>query len=106
MDLSKPPTEAPLELADLVYHNCPAEDICVHAFEQLQGPVQAYFKRRQLWLAGTYLLTIDWYTGNDLLHLIALENGQYAFLPHHKVKFRDGIKEFPPYRKMHSEWKV
>jgi hypothetical protein len=96
----------PLELADLVYHNCPSGDFCVHSFEALDGLVQAFFKRPGLWLAGSYLFTIDWYTGNDLLHLIALENGQYAFLPHHKVKFRDGTRELPPYRKMHGEWKV
>jgi len=95
-----------LELADLAYHNCPSGDLCVHCFEQLRGPVQAYFRRPRVWLAGTYLFTIDWYTGNDLLHLIALANGQYAFLPHHKVKFQDGVQELPPYRKMHTEWKV
>lgn len=95
-----------LELADLAYHNCPDEDLCVHRFGELAGPVQAFFKRPQVWLAGEYLFTIDWYTGNDLLHLIALENGQYAFLPHHKVKFKDGARSFQPYRKMHSEWKV
>ncbi|MCI0457297.1 MAG: hypothetical protein L0Z62_09995, partial [Gemmataceae bacterium] len=99
----KPPE---LELADLVYHNCPASDVCVHRFEELAGAVQAFFKRPALWLEGEYLLTIDWYEGNDLLHLIALANGQYAFLPHHKVKFKDGARAFQPFRKMHSEWKV
>ncbi|MCI0459887.1 MAG: hypothetical protein L0Z62_23295 [Gemmataceae bacterium] len=95
-----------LELADLAYHNCPGGDLCVHPFEELAGPVQAYFKRRDLWLDGEYLFTVDWYTGNDLLHLVALANGQYAFLPHHKLKFKDGPRAFQPYRKLHTEWKV
>ncbi len=95
-----------LELADLVYHNCPSGDICVHSFEQLRGPVHAYLKRRDAWMEGEYLWTLDWYAGNDLLHLVALENGQYAFLPHHKLKFKDGPRELPPYRKLHAEWRV
>lgn len=95
-----------LELADLAYHNCPDADLCVHSFDELRGPVQAYFKRGGLWMAGEYLFTVDWYTGNDLLHLVALENGQFAFLPHHKLKFKDGPRDLPAYRKMHGEWKV
>jgi len=96
----------PLELADLAYHNCPGGDICVSRFAELQGTVHAFLRRRNEWMDGTYRFTIDWYDGNDLLHLIALANGQYAFLPNHKVKFKDGTREFKPYRKMHTEWKV
>jgi hypothetical protein len=96
----------PLALADLAYHNCPGGDICVSSFAELQGTVHAFLRRRNEWMDGTYRFTIDWYDGNDLLHLIALANGQYAFLPNHKVKFKDGTREFKPYRKMHTEWKV
>jgi hypothetical protein len=95
-----------LPLADLAYHNCPPGDVCVHRFEHLAGPVQAFLKGRQEWMGAEYLWTLDWYEGNDLLHLVALENGQYAFLPHHKLKFKDGPRELPPYRKLHAEWKV
>jgi len=98
--------EPPLELIDLVYHNCPGGDICVHSFKELQGPVHIFIKRQSAWLAGEYLFTLDWYEGNDLLHLVALDNGQYAFQPHHKLKFKDGPRELPPYRKLHGEWKV
>jgi hypothetical protein len=105
IDKDKPSGDV-LELADLAYHNCPSGDVCVCTFAELAGPVSAFLRRQGKWMGGTYLFTIDWYTGNDLLHLIALDNGQYAFLPNHKVKFRDGTREFKPYKKMHQEWKV
>ena len=95
-----------LELADLVYHDCKTVEICVHRFAALDGPVLAYFKHRDLWLAGTYLFTIDWYTGNDLLHAVALANGQYALLPSHKLKFGDHPPGFEPYKKIRREWVI
>jgi hypothetical protein len=98
--------EPELELEDLVYSNCAPGPICVHRFEALAGPMQAYFRRRDLWLAGVYHWTIDWYEDNRLAHLIALENGQFALLPSHKVKFGDAERSLPPYRKLHAEWKV
>jgi hypothetical protein len=106
IDPEKAQGKETLQLTDLVYHNCPSGDICIHSFEQLRGPVHAYLKSRDAWMDGEYLWTLDWYTGNDLLHLVALENGQYAFLPHHKLKFKDGPRELPGYRKLHAEWKV
>jgi hypothetical protein len=95
-----------LALTDLVYHNCPSEDVCVHAFEALSGPVLAYLKHHDLWMPGEYRFTVDWYLGNDLLHFVALENGQFAFLPHHKLKFKRGDPGFEPYRKIRRTWVV
>ena len=88
-----------LELADLVYHDCKSTPITVQRFDALAGPVLCYFKRKDLWLAGTYLFTTDWFTTNELLHAVALDNGQYALLPSHKVKFGDHPPGFEPYRK-------
>jgi hypothetical protein len=95
-----------LDLKDLASVNCPSGDICVHRYRALEGTVQGYFKQRDRWLAGDYLCTIDWYQNNQLVHLIALENGQYALLPSHKVLFGDGTRVLPGYRKMHSVWQV
>ena len=94
-----------LPLEELVYHNCPSENIAVHSFHELQKmPVVAFFKTSQKWLNATYITTIDWYEGNDLLHMIKLENGQFAFLPNHKIKFGNNEHEFPKYKKLHHEW--
>ncbi len=100
------PSFATLELGDLAYHNCRLPEICVSYFDFLVGPLWAYFKKRNLWLKGSYLFTVDWYTGNDLMHFVSLENGQYAFLPQHKIKFGNSDKSFPPYKKLHQEWSV
>jgi hypothetical protein len=80
--------------------------ISVHDLAALRGPVRCYFKRRDLWMPGRYLFTIDWYTTNELLHAIALANGQYALLPNHKIKFGDQPPGFAPYKKMRLEWSV
>lgn len=96
-----------LELTDLVYHNCPDATLCIHRFEFLgQDVVNCFFKAKQLWLAGNYLFTVDWYQGNDLLHFIQLHTGQFALLPNHKVKFHNGTSQFQPFKKLHATWKV
>lgn len=100
------PKAPELDLEDLVYSNCPTGDFCVHHFNLLDTEVHAFLKHRHLWLKGRYRLTLDWYEGNDLLHLISLENGQQAFLPHHKLKFGDHPEGFEPYKKLRAEWKV
>jgi hypothetical protein len=96
-----------LELEDLVYFACPDERICVHRHAALEGEVLAYFKRKDLWLGGRYLFTVEWWTGNDLCHAVALDNGQLAMLPHHKLKFGSGhAAGFEPYRKMRKLWRL
>ena len=96
-----------LELSDLVYHNSPDATLCIHRFELLSREVvNCFFKRQQFWLVGNYLFTIDWYWGNDLLHFIQLQNGQFALLPSHKVKFLNGEPQFQPFKKLHATWKV
>ena len=96
-----------LELSDLVYHNSKEGRICVNSFEALAGPVQAYFAGKDLWLPGEYIFTIDWYDGNDLLHLVSLESGQYAMLPHHKLKFgAKAARKFAPFKKIKTNWQV
>lgn len=103
--LVDPPLREPqLALSDLVYHDCKSVEIAVATFDALRGPVLAYFKHQDLWLAGTYLFTIDWYTSNEMLHGIALANGQYALLPSHKLKFGDHPPGFEPYKKIRREW--
>lgn len=96
-----------LEHGDLVYHNCPMTEICVNRFDTLaKSQIRAYFKTLKIWLKAKYLLTVDWYMGNDLLHLLELENGQFAMLPHHKVRFADSTEPFPHFKKLKYEWRV
>lgn len=106
VDLLQPAGQPQLELADLIYHPSKTGRICVSRFAGLEGPLNACFRRTGTWLSGRYILTVDWYDGNDALNLVALENGQYAFLPYHKLKFQDGVREFPDFRKLKSSWSV
>lgn len=95
-----------LELSDLVYRNCPGEDIVIHTFDHLKGPVQCYFRKKNLWLPGTYLYSVDWYKANELFHVIQLDQGQYAALPSHKIKFRNNELDFEQYKKLHQTWRI
>ena len=95
-----------LALEDLTYNACPDADIVVHAFAALAGDVLCFFKKKNVWMKGTYAFTVDWYTGNDLVHCVLLENGQVAVLPHHKMKFHDAKPGFAPYKKLRNEWRV
>lgn len=94
------------EPEDLVYHACPMHEFSVHHHAALAGPVQAYLRRNARWLRGRYLFTVEWFLGNDLLHAIALESAQLAFLPQHKLRFGAGDPQpLPAYRKLHAEWR-
>jgi len=105
-------TVGELELEDLVYHNCMDYAFAVHSVSFLRKrrekemSVHCYFKRKDRWLAGRYLLSMEWHRGNDLLHLVALENGQLSFLPSHKIKFRDGPRQFSWFGKSNTAWRV
>jgi hypothetical protein len=100
------PEKVQLEARDLVYHDCHDEEVCIHDYRALHGPVQCYFRRPDLWLEGRYLLTLDWYRGNDLLHLIKLENGQFCALPSHKVLFGKKERSLPEFAKLKQIWTV
>jgi hypothetical protein len=91
---------------DLTYHDCRTPELAAYVFPALEGPVLAYFKRRDRWVKGRYVCSLDWYTGNDLLHVLALEQGQHALLPSHKVKFGDHPPGFEPYKKVRGAWSV
>jgi hypothetical protein len=101
----KPDTE-PLTPKDLLYHDCHDDEICIHDYPALQGPVQIYFRKKQAWLEGQYLFTIDWYRGNELLHMLKVENGQFCALPSHKVLFGEKERVLPLYEKMKQIWSV
>lgn len=93
-----------LELRDLLYYNCPDEYICCNYFEHLHGNVLVYFPLQDIWMEGIYLFTLDWYRKNENGHFIALQNGQFAIVPNHKIKFKNTERMFPAYRKLKQQW--
>lgn len=97
--------ELKYDLKDLVYHNCPPGDVVVNNFSIFKS-VSVYLKFKDVWEDGKYICTFDWFQDNGLLHFIILKNGQFCFMPSHKVKFNGGEKSFIFYKKIHSVWKV
>lgn len=101
-------SDAPdLDLRDLAYADCPDERVIVTTFAELAGDVLAYLKHRDQWLPGSYRTSIEWWTGNLVLHLVVLATGHVALLPHHKLKFGAAHGPgFAPYRKVRKLWRV
>lgn len=92
-------------LKDLVYHNCPSAEFSVTTLDYLKNKeLQIFVKRTATWTKGEYLFTIDWYTGNDVLHCVVLENGQIGFFPQHKMLLTS--RQLKPYKKLRREWIV
>ena len=91
---------------DLVFRNSPSAAIAVTQYPFLEGEILGFFRRSNLWASGRYIVTIDWYEDNEQFHLVALENGQYALLPNHKIKFKTTERSFPAYKKLHQTWRV
>jgi hypothetical protein len=91
---------------ELAYKNCPDFEVVISSPSYLQGKANCYFKDSDIWMSGKYVASLDWHRDNLIMHILKLQNGQIACLPSHKVKFRDGKKEFEPYKKITKIWEV
>lgn len=82
-------------LKDLVYNNNESENFVVYKSKYLENKkIVAFFKNAQAWLeVEKYYFSIDWLYNNDKRHFVLLSNGQFAFVPNHKIKL-DGKLEF------------
>jgi hypothetical protein len=98
--------DKPLELSDLVYNNCKTLEIDVFTLTYLQNsnPI-CFFRKKNLWLEAKYLFSVDFYTGNDLFHVMKLNNNQLAAVPNHKVNW-GGDAKLADYKKSHSNWNL
>lgn len=95
-------------LEDLVYVNSPSIDITLNSlFDEIK--VSCFIKKKSIWVEGTYKMTVDFVTENELLHMVELKDGAFAFLPNHKVKFKDMSEVnlgFDKYKKIRDTYKV
>lgn len=101
------------ELTELVYHNCLSLDIsinCMHILTNMHG--YAYIKsKKEFRKILNYICTIDFYTGNEILHLCVLDNNNFVLLPNHKILFYDceqdiSLLKFRQYKKVRGIFKV
>lgn len=90
----------------LPHINCPDYNIDVFILNDLKSKVPvAYFKKSNTWLVGTYLFTVDFFKENELMHLLLLVNGQFAFVPNHKINWNNKL-ELPDYKKLKQNWSI
>lgn len=96
-----------MSLIDLVYHNSKSIEVTLNYFSYLKdSKIMAYFKNIDSWKkVDDYVCTIDWYKGNDLLHLLMV-GGCFALLPNHKIKINDEDMSFNKYIKLKNTYKV
>lgn len=104
--------EVRLCLTDLIYNNCLSEDFVISQFPELQErTANVLFKSTEKYEKAEYWFSLDFYKNNNWYHCLKLENGQFAFIPSHKIVFSKGDNfrqdhKFPNYQKLRHEFKV
>lgn len=92
-------------LKDLSSIECSTLEIDVFILDTFKNKnICIYFKEYQTWEIGEYLMSFDFYTGNELLHLIKLDNGQFSLTPNHKINW-ENINDLPKYKKNRTIWR-
>lgn len=92
----------------LNYENCPSENMSLNIFSALEGEGEVFIKEYGMFIKGQYKCTVDWGDANVLLHLMLLENGQFVFMPSHKILFKGNPKqlsELPKYKAVKGSYK-
>lgn len=89
----------------LCHVNCPDKDIEIFTLEYLKSKKpSAFFPKEKARIGiSEYYFTIDFYNDNQLMHFVLLKNGQFAFVPNHKMIW-NGNGELPDYKKNHQNW--
>jgi hypothetical protein len=93
----------PRDLKDLCYSNC--KSLPIDVFKLNTDEVMIYFKDHRQYESGRYILSVDFYEGNDLMHLIHLNTGEFCLMPNHKINFNNE-KSLTDYKKNRTIFKV
>lgn len=91
------------DLSTLAYSNC--STLPIDVFRLSFKEVCVYFRNLDRFEHGVYHMSFDFYEGNDLIHLIELDSGEFCLMPNHKVNFNNQEK-LPDYKKNHTVWEV
>ena len=109
---NKEDTNKDYKLSSLVYNNCLSENFAISDFPELKSKVAFIFlKDEKQYEQGQYMFSLDFYKNNNWYHCMKLDNGQFAFIPSHKIVFsNNGLladnHQFPAYKKLRKEFKV
>lgn len=100
-------------LSSLVYNNCLSEEFVISQFPELQARfAYVFIKQTNEYVKGQYVFSLDFYKNNNWYHCMKLENGQFAFIPSHKIIFSQNEHtdmnqlKFPDFKKLRHEFKV
>jgi hypothetical protein len=93
------------DIHDLSHINCSTLELDNFTFKNIINEISVYFKNKNKWLLGQYITSFDFYTGNELVHLVKLENGLFALAPNHKINWK-GENELADYKKNKTIWKI
>lgn len=93
----------PRDLKVLCYSNC--RSLPIDVFKLKADEVTVYLKDLDAYENGRYVLSIDFYEGNDLSHLIHLDTGEFCLMPNHKINFNGG-RTLTDYKKNRTIFKV
>lgn len=93
-----------LDFEDLSYMNVDSEAIESYNLDILfDKNIKAFFRNKNLWMSGEYIMTLNLPEGNLNCHLLKLENGQFSLSPNHKINV-SGKEYLPEYKKNHVNW--
>lgn len=105
--------EKEYSLTSLVYNNCLSEDFSLSYFPELESRTAfVFFKEENQYLKAKYIFSLDFYKNNNWYHCLKLDNGQFCFIPSHKIIFSE--KEnldptkvgFPQFKKLRQKYSV
>lgn len=88
---------------DLYYAQCNRTEIeafTFHAF--VNKTISVLLKASMNWRTGKYLMSFDFTTDNMSLHLVKLDNGNFALVPNHKINWQ-GFYILSDFKKNHID---
>jgi len=93
------------KLEDVSNFNCKTLDIDIFNFNiLLEKNINVFIQNKKQWYVGKYLLSIDFYSGNELFHLIEINNNTFGLFPNHKINIYK--KNLPDYKKNKNIWAI
>lgn len=98
----------PVDLADVVYRNCPTRDTwggCIGALQRVES-CTLYGHDRTLVCTASYLYTLDWYQDNWMAHIF-LGRGRLMIWPHYRVTWGGNFQPLPQgFQKVRTIWRL
>lgn len=88
---------------------CPSNKFFIHKINEFENLIPHIFNKNKQFLypVKEYILSIEWHTNNELVHLFNNEK-HFILVPNHKVMWLKKINTeiiLPDYKAIHKEWK-